>query len=195
MQNDVRRSLSGDTKAFGRLMDEYAAPVRGYLQRMVGDYHASQDLAQETFLKAYTSLRNLDSPPAFGSWLFRIAFHVAVDFQRSRDLGTQSLEAHGAAVPDPDFDETPPIERDEERRLQYDAVVRAVASMPERYGLVVVLRYLEQQTYFEMAQLLNLSLANVKVRLHRARKMIRHKVAGDAASEPEGPMNNGGIES
>ena len=82
---DVHRSMAGDHRAFERLIRSYGAAVRGFLHRMVGDFHTSQDLTQETFLKAFVSLGNLDSPGRFRAWLFRIAFHVAVDFCRCRD--------------------------------------------------------------------------------------------------------------
>ena len=183
IHDDVKRSLEGDRQAFGRLIEAYDVPVRCFLQRMVGDFHNSQDLAQETYLKAFTSLKNLDAPSSFRAWLFRIAFHVAVDFRRRRDSHSVSLEtATGGSV----ADEMPRDERvvveAEDRQVRYMAVVRAVASLPEAYSLVLVLRYLEHRTYDEMATALDLSLNNVKVRLHRAKRMIRNRVAAEGVA-------------
>jgi RNA polymerase sigma-70 factor (ECF subfamily) len=174
----VDRSRAGDSTAFERLVRAHSASIRGFLLRMVGDFHASQDLAQETFLKAFTSLPNLDSPHRFRSWLFRIAFHVAVDFRRRRDNGSVSLDLLGEhVVVDAREPERLKIEEEDENRERYADVIRALAALPEHYGLPMVLRYLQQRSYYEMSRLLDISLSNVKVRLHRARQMIRRRLA------------------
>ena len=162
-------------------MDSFGESVRGFIQRLVGDYHVSQDLAQDTFLKAFLSLKNLDTPSAFGPWLFRIAFHVAIDYRRRRDHSVLSLESVGGASVAIDERQSgiEEIHEADESATRHRAVVRAVADLPEPYALIVVLRYLEHHSYFEMAGLLDLSLANVKVRLHRARKMIRDRITAE----------------
>lgn len=183
VQTDVQRSLDGDRQAFGRLIEEFDGSVRGFLGRMVGDFHTSQDLAQETYLKAYTSLHKLDAPQLFRAWLFRIAFHVAVDFRRRRDNHNVSLESiSGGKVADSLPQDTRIVVEAEDRRHRYMAVVRAVASLPENYSLVLVLRYLEHRSYGEMATMLELSVTNVKVRLHRAKRMIRSRVAAEGVA-------------
>jgi len=184
---DVHRSMSGDRRAFERLIRRYGDPVRGFLLRMVGDFHAAQDLAQETFLKAYTSLGNLDRPHRFRAWLFRIAFHVAVDFRRSRAPSEVSLDSlAGGSVADSREPGQRRIEDEDERTKLFEDVVQALATLPEQYGLPMVLRYLQQRSHVEMARLLDLSLSNVKVRLHRARRMMRSRVTARAGRAGDG---------
>lgn len=177
--SDIDRCLAGDRGAFDRLAATYVGPIRGFLHRMVGDFHLAQDLTQETFLRAFSSIGRLASPAAFRAWLFRIAFRVAVDHHRCRDNRAVSLDGLERPVLDGADSPLQRLERSEEAERLYEAVVRAVARLPERYALLVVLRYLYQRPCLEVAGLLDLSVSNVKVRLHRARKFIRHRVAAE----------------
>ena len=186
IERDVRRSLEGDARAFDRIVRDYAGPLRGFLRRLVGDFHVAQDLSQETFLKAYQSLDKLGSPASFGPWLFRIAFHVAIDHRRRAEEGLVSLESLEGQVVGQSHSPPEGLEAEEERRRRYRSVVDAVSHLPEPYALVLVLRYLEQRSYGEMSELLDLTVTNVKVRLHRARKMVRRRVAAEELEATNG---------
>ena len=69
----VERSLDGDIESFGELVKEYRQTVHAFCYYRIGDFQNAQDLVQETFLKAYLSLKQLRDPDRFSSWLYRIA--------------------------------------------------------------------------------------------------------------------------
>jgi RNA polymerase sigma-70 factor (ECF subfamily) len=182
---DVERSKRGDRDAFGRLIDRYAASICGFEYRLVKDFHQAQDLAQETFLRAFRCLGRLDRPERFRAWLFRIAFHVATDFRRSRRLAPLSLEAleedRGEVFAAPAGGASRAAEEPAER---VRAALHAVGELPEGYALVVILRFVERLSYREIADVLDTSVSCVKVRLHRARRLLQTRLA--ACEEPSG---------
>ncbi len=181
---DVRRSIRGDREAFGRLIDRYASSVCGFQHRLVGDFHQAQDLAQETFLRAFCSLDRIDRPDRFRPWLFRIAFHVATDFRRSRRREPVSLDAIEEELGETFAASGGGSKAGEEQFDRERAALQAVGELPESYGLVVILRYVERLSYREIAEALETSVTCIKVRLHRARHMLRRKLA--ACEEPSG---------
>jgi RNA polymerase sigma-70 factor, ECF subfamily len=182
---DVDRSRRGDRDAFGRLIDRYALSVCGFQFRLVGDFHLAQDLAQETFLRAFASLPRLDSSGSFRAWLFRIAFHVAADFRRLHRQEPVSLQAV-----EEDFGEIvarPPkgaLVAGEVPTDRARAALAALRDLPENYALVAILRFVERLSYREIADALETTESCVKVRLHRARRLLRQRL--EACEEPSG---------
>ncbi|MBI3843260.1 MAG: sigma-70 family RNA polymerase sigma factor [Planctomycetes bacterium] len=182
---DVERSRRGDRDAFGRLIDRYAASICGFQHRLVGDFHEAQDLAQETFLRAYGALRRLDRAERFRSWLFRIAFHVAADYRRANRQSTLSLQAIeedcGEVVASSASGAMVAGEGPGDRAR---AALDALYGLPENYALVAFLRFVERLSYREIAEALETSESCVKVRLHRARRLLKQRLA--ACEEPSG---------
>ena len=89
----ARVALTGDTRAFDRLVRKYQSPIRRFfLHQTCGDGPLSDDLAQDTFLKAYTGLHTFRSLSSFSTWLYRIAYNVFYDYLRSR-MVTEDLDA------------------------------------------------------------------------------------------------------
>ncbi|MEW6744037.1 MAG: sigma-70 family RNA polymerase sigma factor [Planctomycetota bacterium] len=97
----VRRAVAGDRLAFCVLTERYHNRMVRYLKRMVRDLHLAQDLAQEVFLRAYESLHRLEHVGSFRAWLFRIAFHIAIDHLRRRPRRQVSLDEIGDCAEPP----------------------------------------------------------------------------------------------
>jgi RNA polymerase sigma-70 factor (ECF subfamily) len=173
----VRRTRSGDRAAFGDLCDRYAKVVGVLAYQKIGNAGEAEDVVQEAFLKAYAALDELEDPERFGSWLYGIAFRAAIDWHRRRgrrgpsvslDAGDGrrlELAAGGEAAVDG-------LLRDESARK----VLEALGALPEKYRLVLTLRYLRAMSYKEIAEHLGEPAGTVANRIHRAAGLLREKL-------------------
>ncbi len=172
----VRRCLEGDTDAFGKLVDKYQAAVYATAYAYVHRRDLAEEVAQEAFVSAYTHLRELRNPGAFGPWLKEItcreAWRCSKEQGRHRNLPTPL--PFRRVVP---LEEVRDGKYSTDRDIQ-DVVYEAIESLPERYRLPVVLRYLQELTYNEIADFLGESQDEVRGLLYRASRLLREKLGG-----------------
>jgi len=187
----VRRAKAGDLGAFEALTNGYEQRVYGLAMRMLRQEQDAEDVTQQTFLSVLENLEGFRGEASFSTWVLRIASHAALKIIRKRKgLNTVSLEEAAApsdelnSIPHPEFiadwRDSPEhlVEQNEVRRLLDDALTR----LDEKHRLVFVLRDVEGFSVRETADALELSEANVKVRLLRARLQLREdltRVLGD----------------
>jgi RNA polymerase sigma-70 factor, ECF subfamily len=170
----VRAAASGERPAFAELVRRHQARVRGLLLRLCSDRTLSDDLAQEVFLRAYRGLVGFEGRSSFGTWLYRIAYNIYLNHRtRSKQWGALPEDYEvAAAAPE---DALSPPRSDLRRDLR-----AAIDTLPERYRAVVVLYYLQEIPYPEIAEILEIPLGTVKTHLHRAKKVLRAQMtAGD----------------
>ena len=173
MQEDVtlvRRTLAGDQQAFANLVEKYKDSVFNVAYRMLGNPSEAEDVAQETFVRAYTQLHTYKDTHRFSTWLLSIASHLSIDQLRRRRF---------LALP---LDNVPFLEwiadasvGPEESALAVEAsdeMQRVLSVLPAKYRAVLVLRYWHDLSYDEIAEALHLTPALVKARLHRARELV-----------------------
>jgi len=166
-----RVARDGDGQAFAELVRRHQGRVRGLLLRLCGQRELADDLAQETFLRAYRGLGAFEGRARLSTWLYRIAYNVFVNHrQRTRVLDALPEDFDPAAPVSP---ATNPTHGDLRRDVH-----AAVATLPEHYRAVVVLHYLEDASYPEIAEILELPLGTVKTHLHRAKKLLRGQLHG-----------------
>ena len=164
----ILRSLQGDQQAFANLVSRYQRQVYNLSYRMLGNPEDAEDAAQEVFLRAYTALPSFELGRKFSSWLLSIASNLCIDILRRRRFAWTSLE-------DVSFRLVSPIEEPSGavlRQEQAGQMQHLLQCLPEKYRLVVVLRYWYDLAYEEIAATTGLSLNTVKTRLHRARLML-----------------------
>lgn len=183
---DVRlleRSRQGDQDAFETLFRKYHAYVYNVSVGMLGNSDDAADVTQETFLRIHRSLPRFRGDAAFTTWLYRVAVNLCISELRRRSRSRlQYFEE--MALPEDGRDEDPSpspaqvVELDEERRL----VREILRTLPPDYRAVMVLRHFQQLAYEEIAEVLRISLSQVKTRLFRARKLFKDRyqaVLGD----------------
>lgn len=173
----VAQALAGSEEACRRLVERYERPVFGLILRMVRDPAVAEELAQDTFIKAFGALERFNPRKKLSSWLFKIAHNTAIDHLRKREPLTVSLSP-------PQEDEGPDYgatladagSRDPEQRAQEADLARgieeALGGLRPEYREVLVLRFQEGLAYDEIAQVLDLPLGTVKTHIHRARKEL-----------------------
>jgi len=178
----VSAAKTGDQKAFEDLMKKYRKSVYYMLLKMVYNPDDAEDLTQEAFAKAFTSLHKFDSKFAFSTWLFRIATNNCIDFIRKKKLLTYSIDQPVDEDSDRPFfidirdkNYNPNEEMIHSQRSQI--IHEAVEKLPQRYKILVQMRYFEEKAYEELADELNLPLGTVKAQLHRARELLNELLA------------------
>lgn len=175
--NDVESTIvqcarAGDSRAFGRLVEAYQAPIYNLCYRILGNAGEAEEAAQEAFLRAYTKLHSFDPDRSFKSWLFSIAHHYCVDRLRRRRLIWLSLDDEPAAEGLAWRAVTPSPEETTLRRERNDQVQAALDRLPPSYRNAVVMHYWYDLSYEEMAQITGATVGAIKSRLHRARAAL-----------------------
>jgi len=176
----VAESLAGDREAFGRLYDRYAALVRAVVGGVARDYAMVQDLAQESFLRAYRKLQQLRNAERFGAWIVGIARQVARERKRSlrRDrhqfVAGNCLEMESSAGDFKAIGDAEELER----------VMQQVVALPERERLAIHAFFLQQRDARQAAELLDLSRSGFYALLERAlRRLAARLRRGEAQKE------------
>ncbi|MBR5093548.1 MAG: sigma-70 family RNA polymerase sigma factor [Oscillospiraceae bacterium] len=172
----IRRVQHGDTEAFSLLVAEYERNVFNVALQMVGDREDAQDMAQEAFLKAYTSLSTFRGDSRFSSWLYRIVANVCLDFKRHqgrRPSNSLTVEDDDGAAVELDIpDESQSPEALLERKLTREAVRRGLKQLPDEQRQILLLREIQGLSYEEIGEAMDLEPGTVKSRIFRARKKL-----------------------
>ncbi|MBQ18685.1 MAG: RNA polymerase subunit sigma [Planctomycetaceae bacterium] len=181
---DTRR---GRTSAYGDLVERYERRLVRVIGRFIRDPYQAEDLAQETFLRAFIRLGQFDTSRRFGPWLFRIGVNLTMDHLRKvKRRGRSVLFSESSSKRPPD----PPVE-DPRGDLDLRQEVRCVLEdVPEKYRTVLVLRDLENFSTSEIAAILDRKEATIRWRLAEARqrfqKLWLKRLDRDAAAEISG---------
>jgi len=182
-QGLVKEALDGSQEAFSQLMEKYRNPIHHHIYRMVRDKRQVEDLVQEIFIKAFSSLSSYSTNYAFSTWLYKIATNHTIDFLRRKKLSTLSIDQPLQTkdgeleyeLPDSTYRPDRHIVEDQRRLL----IQEAIDSLPPKYYRVIILRHQQEKSYEEIAQELDLPLGTVKAHIFRARellyKRLRHK--------------------
>jgi RNA polymerase sigma-70 factor (ECF subfamily) len=164
----VAQALAGSQSAFEQILRRYQRPILSFLARMTGDTALAEDLAQETFVKAFRKLAAFDTSRRLSSWLFRIAHNTAVDALRKAKPAAAVLDSG-----DPPDDPVAPATADPvERRALGQALQGALARLRPEYRTAVVLRYEDGLSFEEIGQVLGVPDTTARSHVHRARKEL-----------------------
>lgn len=171
----IEDTLRGDSAAFGGLVRKYQDRLFSTVVHVAGSREEAEDVTQEAFVQAYVKLQSFHGESAFYTWLYRIAFNIAVS-RRRRKKCEVSLDASrdnaGREVAD---DLEPPGEHLlREERVQL--VHSALGALSEEHRTILVLREMEGFEYEQLSEILDLPTGTVRSRLHRARLQLREQL-------------------
>lgn len=192
----VDRARAGFEDAFRLLVDRHGRAVYNLLARMLRDPALAEDLAQETFLRAFTHLSSFDPRYKFSNWVLRIAHNLAIDaLRRRRGSEVVSLDSTEGERP-PLVDSIPDARAEDgparlERGDLAEALARAMDRLRPEYRQLVVLRYQEELSYEEIVEVTGLPLGTVKSFLHRARKEMAQALEAGGWREGDGGSGQG----
>ncbi len=181
----IRAINSGQYDRFPDLVKRYEQKLYNFSLRMCRDPADAEDTVQETFLNVFKYLKDFRYEAKFKNWLYRIAASTCIKRRRKSKFAPErelSLDEFYHQEESESPNQVPnwalmPLDKLLSNEL-LDQINQAVFSLPEKYRLVIVLRDIEGFSTAETSQILNVSPANVKVRLHRARLFLRDKLKG-----------------
>jgi RNA polymerase sigma-70 factor (ECF subfamily) len=174
----ITRSRHGETDAFECLMGKYANLVGSIAYNITGDVHVAGDITQDTFLKVYRNLANLEDPRRFKGWLCSIVRTTCVDWLRKERVRPCSLEkiSEDGVEPEGEFLGTVFKQTSTELEELREKILHVVNALPRIYQQIILLRHLRKMTYREMSDFLGLPIATIESRLYRARLMLKDKL-------------------
>ncbi|MCB1008581.1 MAG: sigma-70 family RNA polymerase sigma factor [Acidobacteria bacterium] len=177
----------GSQEAFQELVERYDRPVFGLVVRIVRRPETAEDVAQEAFLKAYRALARFDPERKFSSWLFKIAHNTALDALRREGHEPLSLDAPvGEGEEAPELPADPGAENPFERAAGRDlgrALEAAIREIRPEYREILLLRFVEELSYEEIAGILDLPMGTVKIHIYRARRDLA-RAMGELGWDP-----------
>lgn len=165
----LQQAQLGDSEAFAQIVEKYQNPVFHLCYRMLGDEQEAEDAAQETFWRAYQSLKRYDPQRSFATWLLSIAAHYCIDQRRRNKVPLMSLEL----LPEDGVPDSSPIPEKVVGQGQEDAGIRKLLDhLAPQDKAAVIMRYWYDLSDEEIGRALNLSVSAVKSRLFRARRLM-----------------------
>ena len=173
----VCRAIAGEEKAYAELFKKYKDSVYFMILKMVNNRTDAEDLMFEAFEKAFSSLSYYSPQFAFSTWLFKIASNNTIDFIRKRKAQLVSLDVDDLNPEDRGYINSIPADvrtPEEEAVRQQQAVFmrEKVALLKGRYRRLIELRYFDEYSYEEIADVLAIPLGTVKAQLFRARELL-----------------------
>jgi len=176
----INRAIHGDEKACAEIVEQFREQIFSFIFRMVKNRAEAEDLTQETFIKAFNALSTFNSEYAFSTWLYKIAANNSIDHFRKKRLKTCSIDTPIDAKDGPLHREFPDTNQgpesgliSKERTIQ---IQQAISSLPDKYRIAILLRHNQDRSYEEIAEELAIPLGTVKVRIFRAREMLKKKL-------------------
>ena len=172
----IRRVQRGDTDAFEALVAAYEKNVFNVALQMTGNREDAQDMTQEAFLKAYSSLSSFRGDSKFSSWLYRIVSNVCLDFKRRQGRRPSSAltveDDEGENIQLDIADESQSPEALLERKMTREAVRAGLQQLPDEQRQILLLREIQGLSYEEIGEAMGLEAGTVKSRIFRARKKL-----------------------
>jgi len=182
----VAQALAGSQSAFEQIVRRYQRPIVSLIARMTGDWALAEDLAQETFVKAFRSLAAFDTTRRLSSWLFRIAHNTAIDAMRRNRPAQAALVPGGPASLDAAAESATPPEPDPiERRELGDALEAAMAELRPDQRAAIVMRYENGLSFDEIGTVLGVPEVTARSHVHRARKELARRLTASGWAPPQ----------
>jgi len=166
----IKRILDGETELFALFLDRYSRPIHSLVIQIVSTAEDAEEVVQDVFLKAFKSLGSYRGDAGFSTWLYRIAYNMALSTTRKRKQEFAWLEDdYINNLPD-DVADTVLFPTDDEEKIV--RLIQAIELLKPEEKALITLYYYEEKPVEEVAEITKLTPSNVKVKLHRIRKKL-----------------------
>jgi RNA polymerase sigma factor (sigma-70 family) len=164
----IERVLRGDINAFSYLVDNHKGMIYTIALRMLKNVEDAEELSQDTFVKAFNSLKDFKFESKFSTWLYRITYNGAISKLRKKRI--EILDVVDVVFTETEVVSTYNAINEIRKSEQRKYINEAIESLKEDDAFIITMYYLQENTIDEICGITGLTLSNVKVKLHRARK-------------------------
>ena len=171
----IDRVLQGDTNAFAYLVDKYKNLTYTVAMKIVRNHEDAEEVAQDSFIKAYSQLHTFKGESKFSTWLYTIVYRNSITRIRKKKITTTNIDSYiiENKKSDYDFPQIEAIKNGEQKKY----IAEAIDNLTETDAFLITLYYLEESTVEEIEQITGLTKTNVKVKLFRARKKLLNELS------------------
>lgn len=172
----IERATRGDEKAYRLIVEKYTRALRFHITRMVRDKEIIDDLLQEIFLKVFSNLGSYNTCFAFSTWLYRIATNHTIDYLRKKKLQTfsidEAIQSKDGLIHIEIADNTTHADELILNKQRDKIILDALETLPLKYRVVIEMRHMEEKSYQEISEELDLPLGTIKAHIFRARELL-----------------------
>jgi RNA polymerase sigma-70 factor (ECF subfamily) len=178
----IKKTLRGDRKAFEELMRKYEKKIFSFVVRMVRNEDTAVDLTQDFFFKIFTVLDKYNFEYKFSTWAYRICYNLVIDHIRKNQAAVDSLDDESVTARD--LLESDNVSREDgfkalARAETRDYVWRVVDQIPLKFRELILLRYIQDLKYEEIAEITALPVGTVKNRIFKAKEILKQEMVKD----------------
>ena len=179
----IEKIKGGSIDLFEVIVTRYQRKLINYIYRMISDFDSAMELCQDVFIKVFNSIDKYNPCYKFTTWIHRIASNATIDWMRKKKIDAFSMDSNdkdsGPALSQqiPSYDLTP-LQNLEMSQLQ-GRIEAAIDDLPFIYKQLIVLRHINELSYEEISNTVNLPLGTVKNRIFRGREMLKAKLTSD----------------
>lgn len=170
----IEQVMKGKSHAYGYIVDRHKDKAYNLAFRICGNNEEAEEIAQDSFMKAYRSLKGFKMKSSFSTWLFRIVYNTAISHVRIRKKGILSLEDFPADATD--FIGTNTSEEEAENEYRNSLVNFALHKISEEERGLISLYYYDDMSTDEISSVTGISKSNIKVKLYRARQKMSETI-------------------
>jgi RNA polymerase sigma-70 factor, ECF subfamily len=170
----IERFKNGDSSAFGDIVLKYQDKIYNLCRHMLGNEHDAEDAAQDAFLKAYQALPKFQPKASLYTWLYRIATNTCIDYKRKPVWESLfgSAEEGNRLVHDRASDGPSPEKLYQSKQIE-QVLQESLGKLSPKLRAIIILKEIEEQSYEEIADILDISTGTVKSRIARAREELQ----------------------
>ena len=180
----IRESLEGHSSSYGELVERFQGRLYNSMLQMVGSHDEAEDVVQEAFVQAYLKLDTFQGNSQFFTWLYRIAFNIALSRGRRKRPPLSLDQGRELSGIDPE-DRCEPPDGPMLRAEQVALVHRALDMLSVEHRAILVLREMQDTSYEDIAQILDINIGTVRSRLSRARGQLKQHLETIDAPQAE----------
>lgn len=163
----------GDAEKFGILMERYQAKLFRYGKKFLSSGDNIEDVVQDVFIKAFQNIKSFDAKQKFSPWIYRIAHNTYINAIKKSSIGPAYLFDFDTLIAHTVVDD--PIVREREQKEIKDIVDKGLSEIEPKYREILVLYYIEDFSYKEIADILHIPVGTVGVRIMRAKEILKEK--------------------
>lgn len=179
----IEKVLNGDTAAYSSLVEKHKNLVFSIALKILNNREDAEEIAQDSFVKAFHSLRSFENKSKFSTWLYRIVYNAAVSKTRKRSLETIPMDNY--VIHNYSEEHLRPGIEEVDQNEQQAMLAKALKCLPDEDGLLINLFYHGSNSIEEISSITGLSASNVKVKLHRIRKKLYDEMSAMMAGRAQ----------